>query len=39
LTPGVSYLIVSLQDAAQPVIRSFKIADGVVTPEDIVIGE
>jgi proteasome lid subunit RPN8/RPN11 len=39
LTPGVSYLIVSLQDAAQPVIRSFKIADGVVTPEDVVIGE
>jgi proteasome lid subunit RPN8/RPN11 len=39
LTPGVSYLIVSLQDAAQPVIRSFKIADGVVTPEDVGIGE
>jgi proteasome lid subunit RPN8/RPN11 len=39
LTPGVSYLIVSLQNAAQPVVRSFKITDGVVTPEDVVIGE
>ena len=39
LTPGVSYLIVSLQDANHPVTRSFKIADGVVTPEEIVIGE
>jgi proteasome lid subunit RPN8/RPN11 len=39
LTPGVSYLIVSLQDATQPVVRSFKIADEVVTPEDVVIGE
>jgi proteasome lid subunit RPN8/RPN11 len=39
LTPGVSYLIVSLQDASQPVIRSFKIADGVVTPKDVIIGE
>ena len=39
LTPGVSYIIVSLQDADHPVIRSFKISDGVVTPEDVVIGE
>jgi proteasome lid subunit RPN8/RPN11 len=39
LTPGVSYLIISLQDADQPVVRSFKIADGVVTPEDVGIGE
>ena len=37
LTPGVSYVIVSLQDADQPVIRSFRIADGVVTPEDVVL--
>jgi [CysO sulfur-carrier protein]-S-L-cysteine hydrolase len=39
LTPGVSHVIVSLQDAARPVLRSFKISDGVVTPEDVVIGE
>ena len=35
LTPGVSYLIVSLQDRANPVVRSFRISDGVVTPEEI----
>ena len=37
LTPGVSSLIVSLQDADHPVTRSFRIADGVVTPEEIVL--
>lgn len=35
LTPGVSSVIVSLQDQANPVVRSFRIADGVVTPEEI----
>ena len=39
LTPGVSYVIVSLQDAANPVIRSFRISSGVVIPEEIVIGD
>ena len=39
LTPGISHVIVSLQDAARPVLRSFKISDGVVTPEEVVIGE
>ncbi len=37
LTPGVSYVIVSLQDPGQPVIRSFRISDGVVTPEEVVV--
>ena len=37
LTPGVSSLIVSLQDADHPVIRSYRIVEGVVTPEEIVI--
>ena len=37
LTPGVSYVIVSLQDPAQPIIRSFRISDGVVTPEEVVV--
>ncbi len=35
LTPGVSHVIISLQNAEQPVIRSFKIEDGVVVPEEI----
>ncbi len=39
LTPGISHVIVSLLDAARPVLRSFKISDGVVTPEEVVIGE
>lgn len=34
-TPGISHLIVSLLDARQPVLKSFKIADGVVTEEEI----
>jgi [CysO sulfur-carrier protein]-S-L-cysteine hydrolase len=37
LTPGVSHVIISLQNAEQPVIRSFKIEDSVVTPEEICI--
>lgn len=35
LTPGVSHLIVSLVDREAPVAKAFKIADGVVTPEEI----
>ena len=35
LTPAVSYLIVSLADDAAPDLRSFKIAEGVVTPEQL----
>lgn len=34
-TPGISHVIVSLLDAGQPVVKSFKIAGGVVTPETI----
>ena len=37
LTAGVSYVIVSLQHPAQPIIRSFRIANGVVTPEEVVL--
>jgi proteasome lid subunit RPN8/RPN11 len=37
LTPGVSYLIVSLADALQPVVKSFKIDQGTVQSEEIAI--
>jgi proteasome lid subunit RPN8/RPN11 len=36
LTPGVSHVIVSLADPENPVVRSFRIGDGTVTPEEIV---
>ncbi|MFZ4858091.1 MAG: M67 family metallopeptidase [Desulfuromonadaceae bacterium] len=35
LTPGVSYLIISLADAEAPVIKSFKISSGIVQNEPI----
>jgi len=35
LTPGVSHVIISMVDTRQPVVRSFKIDQGTVTPEDI----
>ncbi len=35
LTPDVSYLIISLADAAAPVIKSFKICSGIVQNEPI----
>ena len=35
LTPAVSYVIISLADSQQPVVKSFKIDQGKVTPEDI----
>lgn len=35
LTPGVSHVIVSLLDPERPVLRSFKIDKGVVTPEEV----
>lgn len=35
LTPGVSYLIISLADASQPVVRAYKIAQGRVDAEDL----
>lgn len=35
LTPGISHVIISLLDAGQPVLKSFKIAAGVVTPEAV----
>jgi [CysO sulfur-carrier protein]-S-L-cysteine hydrolase len=35
LTPAVSYLIISLADAAAPVIKSFKIESGNVLFEEI----
>ena len=38
LTPGVSHVIVSLAAAGQPVARSFKIHDGIVEAEELVIG-
>jgi proteasome lid subunit RPN8/RPN11 len=36
LTPDVSYLIISLADPEEPVVKSFKIAHGAVKPEEIV---
>ena len=35
--PEASYLIVSLQDAAAPVVRSFKILGGQIAEEDVVV--
>jgi proteasome lid subunit RPN8/RPN11 len=35
LTPGVSYVIISLSDSTVPDIRSYKIQSGIVTPEQI----
>jgi proteasome lid subunit RPN8/RPN11 len=35
LTPDVSYLIISLADAAAPVIKSFRISSGIVQNEPI----
>ena len=37
LTPGVSHVIISLAAAGQPVARSYKIADGAVEAEELVI--
>lgn len=35
--PSVSYVIVSLRDKENPVIRSFKIEEGVIREEEVVI--
>ena len=35
LTPGMSYLIVSLADSQQPVVRSYKIDQGKVDAEEL----
>lgn len=35
LTPGVSYVIVSVMNMEQPVLKSFKIDGGLVTPEAV----
>jgi [CysO sulfur-carrier protein]-S-L-cysteine hydrolase len=37
LTPGVSHLIVSLAVTEEPIARSFRISDGRVEPEDLVL--
>lgn len=37
LTPDVSYIIVSLADPKRPELKSFKIQDGKVTIEEIVV--
>jgi hypothetical protein len=34
LTPGVSHIIISLSDLLQPVVKSCKIDNGKVIPED-----
>jgi proteasome lid subunit RPN8/RPN11 len=35
LTPNVSYVIVSLEEANNPVLKSFRIAAGRVEPEEV----
>ena len=35
LTPDVSYVIISVMDRERPELKSFKIADGVVTAEEV----
>jgi proteasome lid subunit RPN8/RPN11 len=37
LYPGIHYVLVSLKDRANPVVRSYQIAKGVVTEEDLII--
>lgn len=37
LTPGVSHVIISLAAAGQPVASSFKIHNGIVEPEELVV--
>jgi proteasome lid subunit RPN8/RPN11 len=37
LTPGISHVIVSLAVAGQPVARSFRITDGAVEAEEILL--
>jgi proteasome lid subunit RPN8/RPN11 len=37
LTPGVSHLIVSLADAEEAVARSFRISEGRVEPEEMIL--
>jgi proteasome lid subunit RPN8/RPN11 len=34
-TPGVSHVIISVMDRENPVLKSFKISDGTVTPEEV----
>jgi [CysO sulfur-carrier protein]-S-L-cysteine hydrolase len=35
--PGAHYVLVSTRDAGQPEFRSFRIVDGAVTEEDVVV--
>lgn len=35
--PDAYYVLVSLQDAAKPVVRAFRIVDGNVTEEEIIV--
>ncbi|MBI1920255.1 MAG: M67 family metallopeptidase [Geobacter sp.] len=35
LTPNVSYVIVSLMDPSAPSLKSFRITNGIVEPEDV----
>ena len=35
LTPGVSYIIVSLEKANSPVLKSFQITEGRFEPEEV----
>jgi [CysO sulfur-carrier protein]-S-L-cysteine hydrolase len=35
LTPGVSYLIISLLDQSEPILKSFTIDKGMVASEDV----
>jgi len=37
--PDSVYLIISLEDADQPVIRGFRILDGVISEEEVVLAE
>ena len=37
LTPNVSYVICSVADRDHPVVKSFRIADGIVEPEEIAV--
>ena len=38
VSPDLSYVLVSLKDRARPEIKSYRIRDGEITPEDLQLG-
>ena len=38
ISPEISYVVVSLKDRAKPVMQSYRIADGAIQQEDLLVG-